>query len=74
VAVTSITIINRRDCCKDRLKYAIVFLLDANDRTIGFYSLPDMTNVESKTIGITDFNIGSYNFCASECPTLNGVS
>jgi glutaredoxin len=59
VAVQKVIIYNRRDCpdCEKRLSYAAVSLLDANNKTIGVYHLPDMNNVLSKTILISEFGL-----------------
>jgi hypothetical protein len=56
VAVEKISIYNYI-YAKERLSYAAVSLLGQNEMILGVYHLPDMRDVDSKTILISDFGL-----------------
>eukprot|EP00956_Cyclotella_meneghiniana_P025373 scaffold52785_cov48-Cyclotella_meneghiniana.AAC.2 len=55
ISLSGVTVYNRRDCCKDRLSDATVFLLDESNNDVGTYRIGDASTSDEIEISISQF-------------------
>ena len=62
ILVTKVVIKNRHDCCKDRLSYTTVSLLDSEDNVVGTYRIGNASQLGEIEIEVKDFSSDEHVF------------